>query len=156
MMADTWESQSVDMTGKVMYATKDGVTKDENSYWEFADNKKAKLVMGDGGYFEGDYIILTDKLGMLYTEFKFQEYGLTYDELLSVTNARIEGDSSCNGYVVIAFSNLEMHNADGSVDPLDSSKAVMYYGVSYDRGNLTLYDIVGANSASYYNFICDK
>ena len=41
-------------------------------------------------------------------------------------------------------------------ETMDSSNAVMYYGVSYDKGDYTLYDIVGANSASYYNFICDK
>ncbi len=156
MMADTWENQSDDMTGKKMYFTHDLVNKEENSYWEFLDNKSARLVMGEGSYYEANYTHIRDEIGMMYTEFKFPQYGLTYDELLRVTNERIESDSSCSGYVVIVFTDMVLHNADGSTETMDNSTPVMYYGVTYDKGDYTLYDIVGANSASYYNFICDK
>lgn len=156
MMADTWENQSDDMTGKKMYFTHDLVNKEENSYWEFLDNKSARLVMGEGSYYEANYTHIRDEIGMMYTEFKFPQYGLPYDELLRVTNERIESDSSCSGYVVIVFTDMVLHNADGSTETMDNSTPVMYYGVTYDKGDYTLYDIVGANSASYYNFICDK
>ncbi|WP_408071561.1 zinc-ribbon domain-containing protein [Butyrivibrio sp. JL13D10] len=155
-VADTWTDQSVDMTGKILFATDDGTTKNENSRWEFVDNKKALLVMGDGDYFEADYVVLTGKLGMLYTEFKFPEFGLTFDELSQVTEARMSSDPKCNGYVVIVFDNIVIHHSDGTTEEVNNSTGVLYYGVSYDKGSSTLYDIVGANSANYYNFICDK
>ena len=148
-------SKGIDMTGKTMYATHDGVTREEDSYWEFTNDQKAMLVFGEGEYFEADYKVLEGTLGMLYTDFEFPEYGLTYDELFMVTKARTDSDDSCNGYVMIEFDNLMEHKADGSTESVGSGR-VLYYGVSYDKGDSTYYDIVGANSASYYNFLCDK
>ena len=106
--------------------------------------------------FEAEYVVKTGNEGRHYTAEEFPDYGLTYDELLSVTTARKEADPSCNGYVVIVFTNMVVHNEDGTTETLDPSKPVLYYGVTYDRSDKTVYDIVGANSAAYYNFICDK
>lgn len=147
---------SVDMTDKIMYATHDGVTREEDSHWDFIDKDKAMLYFGENEYYEADYKILTGTLGMLYTDFEFPQYGLTFDELSRVTKSRMDSDESCEGYVVIVFDNLLQHNADGSTESVNSSGSVMYYGVTYDLGHTTYYDVVGANSASYYNFICDK
>lgn len=154
MMADTWKEQSEDLSGHILYYTYDGETPEE-SYWEFEDSQKARLYMGDGSYYEADYIVLKDELGMLYTEFKYPDYGLTYEELERVTEANIKEDETCEGYIVVAFENMEMYDADGAYVESDegSSTGMFYYGVSYLKDNHRLYDIVGANSAAYYQFV---
>ena len=61
-----------------MYFTHDLVSKEENSYWEFLDNKSAKLVMEEGSYYEANYTHIRDEIGMMYTEYKFSQYPSSY------------------------------------------------------------------------------